>query len=208
MRRRTSLNLVVRMNTPSIDAATVISQQLTGGERLVWSGRPRGGIRFRGADIFFVPFSLIWCSFAIFWEVMASAPTAAGHGRPGNVAFVFPIFGVPFVLVGLYFVFGRFLADARMRAKTCYGVTNERIVIVSQFFGKRVKSLNLRTLNDITLSERGDGSGVITFGPTQPYGRWAASWPGAGQYASPSFDFIENAKEVYDTIRRTQRSSG
>ena len=112
------------MNVPGTDAAPVIAQQLNSGERLVWSGRPRGGIRFREADIFVIPFSLVWCGFAIFWEIMASRPVAAGRGGPWNVAFAFPLFGVPFVLIGLYFVFGRFITDARKRAKTYYGITD------------------------------------------------------------------------------------
>jgi hypothetical protein len=54
-------------NTP----VPVIEQELSSGERLIWSGQPRCGIRLRGADAFVIPFSILWCGFAIFWEVMA-----------------------------------------------------------------------------------------------------------------------------------------
>ncbi len=95
--------------------------------------------------------------------------------------------GIPFVLVGLYIVLGRFIVDAMNRAKTFYGVTNERIIIITGLFFREVKSLNLRTLTDVSLSERGDGSGTITFGALYPMGRWmpGGSWPGARSICAP-----------------------
>jgi hypothetical protein len=127
------------------DSASVIAQQLSGGERLVWSGQPRSGIRFRGTDAILIPFSIVWCGFAIFWEVMASTTAVVGKGGLGPIVMAFPLFGLPFVLIGLYLVFGRFIVDARLRGKTFYGVTSERIIIVTNPFGRRIKSLNLRT---------------------------------------------------------------
>ena len=96
--------------------------------------------------------------------------------------------------------------DARSRAKTFYGVTNERVIIISGLFSKQVKSLNLRTLMDVSLSERSDGSGTISFGPSYPTGRWVPSgWPGASRYAPPAFEMIDEAKSVYETIRQAQK---
>lgn len=39
---------------------SVLSAELGPGERLVWSGKPRGGIRLRAQDAFLIPFSLLW----------------------------------------------------------------------------------------------------------------------------------------------------
>ena len=46
---------------------------------------------------------------------MALVMTA--QARQG-VAIIFPLFGIPFVLAGLYFVFGRFLVDSHSRRST------------------------------------------------------------------------------------------
>lgn len=142
---------------------------------------------------------------------MALRATAKGGGP---MAIAFPLFGVPFLVIGLYLVFGRFIVDARIRERTFYGLTSERIVIVSGLFSRRTKSLNLRTLSDISLTERPDGSGTITFGPAHPFaqccfGEWLPSggWPGAAQYAPPAFDMIERAREVNDLIRQTQKTA-
>jgi hypothetical protein len=190
------------------DPASAVEQELSSSERLVWSGQPRGGIRLRAGDAFLIPFSLFWCGFAIFWEFGALTVTAKGRGP---IAIIFPLFGVPFVAIGLYLVFGRFIMDARTRARTFYAITNERIIIVSGLFTRRTKSLNLRTLSDISLTERSDGSGTITFGPTAPFalGMWfpSYSWSWAHQYVSPAFEMIDRAKEVYDLLRQTQKSA-
>jgi hypothetical protein len=176
-----------------------LSQHLDPDERLLWHGQPRSGIRLRAQDAFLIPFSIMWCGFAIFWESLAV--------RQGAPIF-FMLWGIPFICVGLFFVFGRFILDARNRANTYYGVTGERILIISGIFSQQMKSLPLRTLSDISLTQRNDGSGTVAFGPIHPMNHIfpAGAWPGTGRYAPPSFDLIERAKEAYDIIRNAQKS--
>jgi hypothetical protein len=189
------------MQPDFLQTQSEIEKELNSGEKLLWSGRPRQGLRLRASDAFVIPFSLLWCGFAIFWETSVFK---------GNAPFFFRLWGVPFVLIGLYMVFGRFFADARTRARTYYGVTSERIIIVSGLFSRQIKSLSLRTLTDVSLTERGDGSGTITFGPQFQYafGRQSniGGWPGSGQNAAPAFDLVEHVKEAYDIIRRAQQT--
>src|SRR3954463_10734812 len=99
---------------------STLAQHLDSGERLLWSGQPRSGIRLRPQDAYLIPFSLVWGGFAIFWEFMAVTQSSKA---PRPVGTVFPLFGLPFVLVGLYMIFGRFFFDARSRERTFYGVT-------------------------------------------------------------------------------------
>jgi uncharacterized membrane protein YfcA len=153
----------------------------------------------------------MWGGFAIFWEIMALG-IFFGDGEfegPSATEIVFPLFGIPFVLVGLYMIFGRFIVDARRRARTFYGVTDERIVIVSGLFSEKVKSLNLQTLSDLSMSQRRDGTGTVTFGATHPFAGFLAgtSWPGAGSYAAPSFELLSDVAEVYKIIRDAQTKS-
>jgi hypothetical protein len=177
----------------------IFRDELNPGERIIWTGQPQQGFLFRPADIFLIPFSLIWGGFAI---VLESA--AISQGAP----FFFTIWGIPFVLVGLYFIAGRFFVDKAQRSKTFYALTNERVIIVSGFINQNVKTLNLKTLSEINVSTKRNGSGTITFGATHPMS-WlytGGGWPTMGRYHSaPSFEIIEDAKKVYQQVKRLQR---
>jgi hypothetical protein len=177
-----------------------LHRELSPGESLLWSGRPKQGIHLRGADAFMIPFSLLWGGFAIFWEY--------GVYKSGAPAF-FLLFGGVFVLVGVYFIFGRFMADSLKRKGTYYGVTNDRVLILSEFPTRTIKSLNLKTLSDITFSHKSDGSGSISFGPQNPMAGWMGgmAWPGMGQYQSPGFELIKDVKGAYDILREAQKKA-
>jgi len=178
-----------------------IQPELGAGERVLWSGQPRQGLVIRGSDLLLIPFSLLWGGFAFFWEwtvLQSDAPI------------FFALWGIPFVLAGLYLILGRFFVEAKQRERTWYGVTNERIIIVSGLFSRKVKSLNLRTLTDLSLVETKRGEGHISFGSGSPFGSLFggfAGWPGMEAYLGPRFDMIANTKTVYETIRTAQRAA-
>jgi Bacterial PH domain len=175
----------------------VVRSQLAANEKLLWTGQPRGGIRFRATDAFLIPFSLLWCGFAIFWEL-----SVLEQGAPG----FFALWGIPFVAFGLYFVIGRFFVDALARGRTYYALTDQRAIIVSGLVNQQVKSLPLRTMSDVTVTERADGSGTITLGPSiGMYGWFAGSgWPGRGRYQPPAFEMIEDVGRVNNLLRDAQ----
>jgi hypothetical protein len=184
-----------------------IQAELKSGETLLWSGQPRGGIRFRSSDIFLIPFSLMWGGFAIFWEIMALGMAFGVHSAvrgPSAFIYIFPLWGIPFVVVGLYLMVGRFFVDAKSRERTHYAVTNERVIIVSTLFSRKVQSIPLRQIPELTLSESADGSGTIAFGSTL-VGAGAYS-DGARRYQPPSFEMIERVREVYDIVQDAQRN--
>jgi len=173
-----------------------VERELNSGERLLWKGRPRGGIRLRGMDAFLIPFSLFWTGIVFFAGIASfTQPPQKGGGAPGL------IFLIPFILVGLYILVGRFFADAMMRARTEYGLTNRRAIIVSGFFSRSVKSVDVRTIPEILLSEKRDGSGTITFGAT-PFGWWMQRnpWGFGSSSATPAFEMIEDVRSVYKMI--------
>jgi hypothetical protein len=99
------------------------------------------------------------------------------------------------------------MVDAKQRASTILGVTNQRILIISGLVSRKIKSMNLRTLSDISLDERSNGQGTISFGPTSPFAWWTGgmNWP--GMPSAPSFESIPNARSVYEIIREAQRNA-
>ena len=184
----------------SLFLGSPIERELSGDERLLWKGTPRTGIRLRPNDAYLVPFSLFWGGFAIFWEYSAITETL----RRNPSALLFTLFGIPFVLMGLYIVFGRFFVDAKMRANTEYAVTNRRAIIVSGLFSRSVRSIDLQSTPEITLSEKADNSGTINFGPV-PYGWGSRRDPWSfGMPSQSAFEMIENARSVYEIIQQAK----
>jgi len=176
---------------------TDLSERLLKGERIVWSGRPAQGLLLTGRDTLLIPLSLLWGGFAVFWEttVLAQAKT------PG----FFALWGIPFVLFGLYLIVGRFLLDAWIRRGISYAVTNNRILIVrSGPFGK-FTAMRLDQLPEASLSESSNGRGTIRFGPQTPILGRRTNWTPSLD-ATPQFIAIENARSVFDQIQMASKS--
>lgn len=137
---------------------------LTGNEFIVWQGRPEKGAMFTRQELVVIPFSLLWCGFAIFWEV-----TAFRSGAP----LFFKVWGMMFVLVGLYFVFGRFFTQKRRLNRTRYVITNQKIMLLQS--GK-IEILDRNTLPPLSLSIEKEGRGTIHIG-TVPFAAHTNSYP-------------------------------
>jgi hypothetical protein len=173
---------------------TSIQFSLDRGERQLWTGVPRQGLVLRPSDAMEIPFSIFMAGFAVFW-----VSGVLHDGAP-----LFALFGIPFVVAGFYALIGRFWVDSWRRARTTYAVTSDRIIINSGLFTSTLKSLNLRTLSDVTLEERKDGSGTITFGTAPAFpARFAGMKSGVPQV--PAFEMIPDARRVYSVIRDAQR---
>jgi hypothetical protein len=178
-------------------AQAALIRELRAGEHLLWSGMPRQGFILRTADMFLIPFSLLWASVAFLWEYsvveMQKSPL------------LFPIFGIPFVLLGIYFVAGRFAVDIYLRRRTYYGLTNQRALILTGLFSTQVKAVSLQNLDEMSLTERADGSGDIIFGAVPPaYWMYKGNLPGLERNPVPAFELIEAVRTVYSLIQQTQ----
>lgn len=175
--------------------ASVVQTDLNPGERLLWTGQPRRGIVLRPSDAIQIPFSLFWCGFAIFWEV-----SVVFGGAPIFMAF----FGIPFVLIGLYMLVGRFFVDAFRRRSVIYALTDQRIMVYSGVSVRELKSLNLTALPGLQLSERRDGSGTILFmdGLAGRLASWSVS---SGSQSLPAFEGIENVRMVFNLAQDAMR---
>lgn len=170
-----------------------LQSDLDGTERLLWAGRPRQGLIIRKSDVIMIPFSLLWCGFAIFWEWSVATSKAPPF---------FLAFGGGFVLIGLYLVFGRFISDALRRRKVLYGITDSRVVIRS---GNTIKSLDLGKLPDISLYQINRSEGTIFLVPNFSAGPLmdGFAWTGAS-LPIPQFERIGDARVVFDTLRDAQ----
>lgn len=181
-----------------VSTEQILSAELRQSEKLLWSGRPRQGVFLTSRDAGGIPFSLLWGGFAFFWEYKAIS-----SGGP----LFFDLWGVPFVLFGLYMIVGRFFHEAMLRSRTYYGLTDERVIIISGIFSRTVKSLQLRTLSDASLSVEASGTGTITFGPTVSGSTGSDRGSRGSRNLAPSFESIADAREVFDRICSFRREA-
>jgi len=186
------------------DYATPLDEYLDPDERLLWAGRPQQGILFRPSDAAMVPFSLLWAGFAFFWEFMAITGGSRG-GRGGGAPFFFVLWGIPFCLAGVYITVGRFFADALVRRRTWYGLTDRRAIIISGLASSGLTSIDLLTIDQVNMVKHVGGVGTIHFGPIAGYGPRGYRSRRSFGFTDPSaFDHIDDVAEVYRLIRQVQ----
>lgn len=186
-----------------------VREELLRDEIVQWSGQPDPSVIFTKSDIFMIPFSLVWGGFAIFWELAASGVLfgSSGHGSP---PIFFPLFGLPFVLVGLYFMFGRFFYRSWINKRTCYVVTNKRVINISLGIkGRNVQATFIRDIPTINKSIGGNGVGTLVFGNSRGmmgyYGNTGMEWMGSNSVVGAvpqSFYDIRDANAVYELLNR------
>lgn len=147
------------------DARQRVDDELEPGERVVWAAQPDPK-RYARSSWAVVLFGIPWTAFALFWMAGASGLLWGGFGNGGNgpgVAFslCFPLFGVPFVLIGLGMLTAPYWAR-RSAAGTVYAVTDRRAILFTAGFRSRtVKSYRPAELKRISRVERDDGSGDL-----------------------------------------------
>jgi hypothetical protein len=151
-------------------------------EQLLWYGTPDPRVRFTPADVFMAPFSILWCAFAIFWE--------SGVVRSGGPV-IFELWGIPFVAVGLYFVFGRFFYKRYHKSRTAYVITTRRAMIVSP---RSFADMPLRDQAVTIRRARDSRHASVTIGSTVTRGRGMNRRTSASYYGNTGMElFARNA---------------
>ncbi|HKW88748.1 MAG TPA: PH domain-containing protein [Candidatus Acidoferrales bacterium] len=145
------------------DAQFRAQSELESGESLSWAGTAdprRAAIGAIPAAIFGIPFA----GFALFWMSEAFRATNT-MSRTAHNSFVsgfkvFPLFGVPFLLIGLAITLAPLWAFLKGKS-TVYAVTNRRVMVISGTNSRAVQSFTPADIASVEHRERPDGSGDI-----------------------------------------------
>src|SRR5262245_60481290 len=126
-----------------------VNRELDAGEQIQWLQMPVPRYFTPGATAGFL-FGIPWTAFAIFWTAGASW----GTSRAGDAGFfrVFPLFGVPFILIGLGMLSGPFWAH-RKALKTVYVITNRRAITFDGGWTTTIRSYPPERLTDVYRKE-------------------------------------------------------
>jgi hypothetical protein len=191
------------MGTIDPQATVKVQQELRSGESVHWAGTPNPHVIFHSDDWAMVPFSLFWGGFSIFWE--ASVLGYWGNGpRSGGPSIFMAIWGIPFVLIGQYLIWGRFFYDGWLKRRTYYAVTNRRVLIVQEGWKRKTSWMYLEAIPSI--NRDGMMTGTVWFGPKNPIIRGRGSGRRARNISHfylgdvPVFADIDDVDSVYRVI--------
>ena len=174
-----------------------VDRELESGERVQWIGMPQARFFTPGSTTAFL-FAIPWTAFSIFWICGAS-----GFKMPdfSNGAGLFPLFGVPFVLIGVGMLSSPLWAY-RKASKTVYAITDRRAITFDGGRSTTVRSYLPEKLKDIYRKEKKDGSGDVVI--------VRKAWHDSdGDRRSEELGFlrIANPREVEDMLNQLAATS-
>ncbi|MGD9886881.1 MAG: helix-turn-helix domain-containing protein [Bacilli bacterium] len=151
---------------------------LNAGEVIQWSGKPKRNPKLHHLPL--TAFGLVFLSFSIFWTIMASKMTS-----------LMALFGIPFIIVGVYLVFGKKLQSRTINTQIYYAVTDERILILRHGGQDNLIQVNINQLTNVILTPSIDNTSSITFYSRNEMGFYNSR---------PYFYYIEKGDYVVNLI--------
>lgn len=136
----------------------LVKKELERDERIEWIGMPKVAYFTPGSTVT-VLFGIPWTAFAIFWTVTAAWGTSNMKDGPGLFS-LFPLFGLPFILIGIGMLSSPFWAYWRA-SKTVYAISDRRVITIEGGWSKTIRSYASDNLKDVFRKEKKDGSGDI-----------------------------------------------
>ncbi len=183
----------------------LLKDELLKDEELLWTGRPEVNVLFTFQDIFLIPFGLLWCGFIFFGVMDMYSNIGTSKGDIAGLIIFFIFF-----IIGLYFLFGRFVYKIYKKKNTCYAVTNKRVIIITKFFSKNIQAVFINGIPTINKSIRKTGIGIIRFGNSSYLSSFYAN-TGLDFFGSfygqecPTFYDIKDAERVYQLVNELRK---
>jgi len=192
-----------------LEAEKMLRSELNLHEKLIWIGQPLANRAGRGS-LPLVLFGIPWTAFSIFWVVMAlsiGSHVSSGSSPFSFLPFLFPLFGVPFVLIGVWMLSSPYWMR-RKAQKIVYALTDRRALILSPTWrgGVSVLSIAPEQLGARERVQNPDGSGSLIF--TQLTTTRRRAGPDGGTYAvTVGFENIADVRDVDTLLDRTYSAS-
>jgi hypothetical protein len=190
-------------------AAAKIQPELMPGESIHWAGAPNPTVIFHSDDWATIPFSVMWTGFTVFWEAGALGYWGK-EPRQGEPNTFMVLWGIPFLVIGNYMLWGRFFIDAWLKRRTFYAVTNRRVLVVQEGWKKKTSMTFLESIP--TIEREGGEIGTLWFGPKYPI------FAGRGKKTRditrflvgdvPVFADIDNVESVHRLVLELREKTG
>ena len=188
------------------DAEVEIHTQLGPKERLLWTGRPRPGLQ-PNSKLLLLCAGLVLLVAGAFWIQQGRVAGGVAAGDPtGRIVMTMRLIQGISLLVPVLVLAIPALLDLVVRSHTVYALTDRRVLIAGGLNGRRVTSLPLASLTEISLDVRADGSGTIGFGPERKQAAQALGYTWIRPDSSHRLDRIDDVRAVHARILESQRA--
>ncbi len=174
-----------------------VNRELNTNERIQWIDMP--------VPRFFTPvstgaffFGIPWTAFALFWTAGAALSTDNGPG----LFSLFPMFGLPFILIGFGMLSSPIWAYKKA-LKTVYVITDSRAITFEGGKSSTIRSYSPDKLQNIYRKERKDGSGDVIINVKD----WRNS-DGDSRSEELGFLRIKKPKEVEKKLKKLAEQAG
>ena len=136
-----------------------LTRELERGERGLWQGRPIRRINWEAFGIWL--FAIPWTAFAVFWTAMVYAGTqSVTEAEWIWLSLAFPMFGVPFILIGLAMLSAPILPLVTAN-RTLFVVTDHRLIKLTVRRSLTSQTALAARVGLITPKERPDAYGTL-----------------------------------------------
>ena len=181
------------------DLDALARDELARGETVEWAAQPdarRAALGGLAVWLFAIP----WTTFSLFWTAMAGS----GIDDWTSLQILFPLFGTPFILIGLAMLSTPWWAWRGAR-RTLYVVTDRRAIL---FEASGLRAIGVRTfrpeaLHDVRRTERPDGSGSLVFSKTT-----VRDSDGDRMLVTDGFTNVRDVRAAEDAVRILAESAG
>lgn len=174
------------------------------GETILWQGRPDTQIVWSSLLSFQSFFGLFFGGFAAFWISMA----LLGVREAGGIFILFPLFGVPFLLAGLYSFIGHIFWNAYVRGRSWYTLTDRAAYIATEIFGKRrLKTYPYADMQPPELQDNTPGSVIFAEDITVHSNRRRGRTRRLTQRVPVGFMRIDDARAVYRILSDRRKAA-
>lgn len=185
---------------------SLVQSEMRPREKLIWTDVP-SPIHEARSKTMTALFGIFFTGFAVFWVYGASGGMASFEtdGEIDLVSTLFPLFGIPFVLAGLGMLLSPVWTYLKARS-TCYGLSNQRALIIRNWPRKRIDSYGPAEMNTLTRADHGNGNGTIIF-REEVSTRWTRSGTSTDRKRI-GFYGIKDARRVEGEIAKLKDQPG
>jgi hypothetical protein len=169
----------------------IVRDELQPNERIIWSETPKPRFFTTGSTATF-GFAVVWTLFSLFWIAGASGFQIPRFNRGQDI---FPLFGVPFVLIG-FAMLSTPIWTYRNAFKTVFVLTDRRAITFVGGWAMTIRSFQPRDLTVVYRKQAADGSGDVIFNAKQ----WKDS-EGISHSEEIGFMGIADAKKVEKLLK-------